>query len=155
MSAREVSTSTIGVGHEYNENLLGAMARAGAGNYYYVESSVQLRDVFQTELQGLMGTTGRNAELTVRLAPGVTVVEVLNELERGPNGEIKLPDLVSDMPIAVMVRLSVSPRSTTSDKTSELVRFQLAWDPTGETETAHGRLEAKVGLALPSIREAD
>ena len=98
MAGRQVSTSTIGVGDNYNEDLMGAMARAGMGNYYFVENSVQLADIFQTELQGLMATTGRRAELTVRPRPGVELVEVLTELERGPAGQIKLPDLVSDMP---------------------------------------------------------
>src|SRR4051794_1673551 len=98
MAGKQVSTSTIGVGDNYNEDLMGEMAKAGAGNYYFVETSVQLADIFQTELQGLMATTGRRAELSVRPEPGVELVEVLTELERGPAGQIKLPDMVSDMP---------------------------------------------------------
>jgi Ca-activated chloride channel family protein len=145
MAGREVSTSTIGVGKDYNEDLLAAMAQAGAGNYYYVETSVQLPDIFQTELQGLMATTGRHGELSVRTGPGVAVTEVLTELEREPSGQIKLPDLVSDMLISIMVRLSVAPQP----QTSELCRFHLAWDPTGET--ARGRQELEVSLALPSV----
>ena len=36
--AREgVSTTTMGVGDDYNEDLLEAMARSGDGNYYYIE----------------------------------------------------------------------------------------------------------------------
>jgi Ca-activated chloride channel family protein len=145
MATREVSTSTIGVGKDYNEDLLGAMALAGAGNYYYVESPVQLADIFQTELQGLMGTTGRNVELTVRPGPGVTLTEVLTELERGSSGQIKVPDLVSDMPISILIRLSIAAQS----RAAELGRFHLAWDPTGET--ARGRQEHEVGLTLPCV----
>ena len=80
MASREVSTSTIGVGRDYNEELLSAMAQAGAGNYDYVDSPVQLTDVFQTELSGLMSTTGRHVELWLHLAPGVSLAGVLSEV---------------------------------------------------------------------------
>lgn len=151
MAAREVGTSSIGVGSDYNEELLGAMARAGAGNYYHVQSSVQLRDIFQTELQGLMGTTGRNAELTIQPAPGVTVAEVLTELERGPNGQLRLSDLISEMPISVLIRLAIPPRSDSS----EVARFRLAWDPTGEAGATPARLEAESSLALGGVPSAN
>ena len=145
MAGREVSTSTIGVGSDYNEALLGAMALAGAGNYYYVESAVQLPDIFQTELQGLMATTGRNAELSVRTEPGVVLTEVLTELERGPSSQIRLPDLISDMPISIVVRLRVEPQP----HARELCRFYLAWDATGEGPP--GRHECDLGLSLPTV----
>src|SRR5262249_46226237 len=55
--AREgVSTTTLGVGDDYNEDLLEAMARSGDGSYYYIESPQQLPDIFQSELKGLMAT---------------------------------------------------------------------------------------------------
>ena len=150
MASQEVSTSTIGVGSDYNEELLGAMARAGAGNYYYVENSVQLRDIFQTELQGLMGTTGRNVELKIQPGQGVAVTEVLTQLDRGPAGQIKLPDLVSEMPISVMIRLSIA---APVRKTPNSAAFHLAWDPTGET--ASGRHETEVSLALRGVPVAE
>jgi Ca-activated chloride channel family protein len=149
MAGRQVSTSTIGVGDNYNEDLMGAMARAGMGNYYFVENSVQLADLFQTELQGLMATTGRRAELTARPGPGVELVEVLTELERGPAGEIKLPDLVSDMPISILLRV----RATPQPRRSEFCRFHLAWDPTGEAPLV--RQELEVSLALPAVTSAE
>jgi len=38
LARRGVSTSTIGVGNDYSEDLLEAIARSGDGNYYYIES---------------------------------------------------------------------------------------------------------------------
>ena len=111
MASREVSTSTIGVGRDYNEELLSAMAQAGAGNYYYVDNPVQLTDVFQTELSGLMGTAGRHVELALQLVRRrLACRRCSRELERGPAGQILLPDLVCEMPISVLIRLEVTPR---------------------------------------------
>ena len=51
----------MGLGDDYNEDLMEAMGQAGDGNYYYIESPVQLTDIFQTELQGLMATPARRS----------------------------------------------------------------------------------------------
>ena len=60
----------MGVGDDYNEDLMEAMARAGDGHYYYIESPVQLVDMFQTELQGLMDTLGQKVSLGLEPADG-------------------------------------------------------------------------------------
>ena len=110
--AREgVSTTTLGLGDDYNEDLLEAMARSGDGNYYYIESPRQLADTFQTELHGLMATFGKTVSLGVEPQDGVAVAEVLNDLERLPTGRLKLPNLVAGMPVLVVVRVQVPPRS--------------------------------------------
>src|SRR5262249_5766614 len=94
--AREgVSTTTMGLGDDYNEDLLEAMALAGDGNYYYIESPQQLPDIFQTELKGLMATFGKTVSLGVEQQDGVTVADLLNDLDRLPNGRYKLPNLVA------------------------------------------------------------
>jgi Ca-activated chloride channel family protein len=36
----------MGLGDDYNEDLLEAMAQSGDGNYYYIESPQQLADIF-------------------------------------------------------------------------------------------------------------
>lgn len=47
LARRGVSTSTMGVGNDYSEDLLEAIARSGDGNYYYIESPQQLPDIFR------------------------------------------------------------------------------------------------------------
>lgn len=42
LAQRGVSTTTMGVGNDYDEKLLEAMANSGDGNYYYIESPQQL-----------------------------------------------------------------------------------------------------------------
>jgi Ca-activated chloride channel family protein len=145
MAGRGVSTTTIGVGEDYNENLLEAMTEAGDGNYYYVERSVQLPDIFQTELNGLMATTGRDVGLRVETAQGVVVMEVLNELEREPSGRLKLPNLVIGMPISIVVRLKIPPQRDRA----EVCRLYLDWDePRGE---APGRRSLGAALILSAV----
>jgi Ca-activated chloride channel family protein len=123
-SQRGVSTTTIGLGRDYNEFLLEKMARSSDGNYYYVEDAQQLTDLFQTELQGLMAASGLRVSLGLEPTAGVQVVEVLNDLERLESGRLKLANLIVGIPITVVVRLSVSRRTSAGP----LCTFRLAWD---------------------------
>jgi len=45
----EFSISTVGVGIEFNEQLMAAIADRGTGNYYYLENPAAFAEVFQQE----------------------------------------------------------------------------------------------------------
>ena len=114
----------MGVGDDYNEDLMEAMARAADGHYYYVESPTQLVDIFQTELQGLMDTIGQKVSLGLEPGAGAMVTEVLNDLQRTTTGRLMLPNLLVGMPALVAVRLKLPP----SPGRTNLLDVRLAWD---------------------------
>jgi Ca-activated chloride channel homolog len=138
-----VSTTTLGVGADYNEDLLEAMARSGDGNYYYVESPAQLPNIFKTELNGLSATRGVDVTLSNTPVAGVSLAEVLTECDKTAAGELRLPNLVSGVPVRVVVRLAVDAFS--GEK--ELLRFKLAWHAPKD-DTRH---TAEVRLAVPAV----
>ncbi len=146
--AREgVSTTTMGLGDDYNEDLLEAMARAGDGNYYYIERPQQLADLFQTELLGLMATFGNAVRLAVEPLAGATVADILNDFEPDQHGAgLKLPNLVAGMPVLAVVRLNVPPTSLGGD----ICRVRLSWVGPKQVE----RQELAVTLTLPSVTAA-
>jgi Ca-activated chloride channel family protein len=61
-----VSTTCIGFGADFNEDLLGAMAAAGGGNYWYVEHIDQMGDIFSQEIEGLVALAAQNLTIEVR-----------------------------------------------------------------------------------------
>ncbi len=82
-SAREqrVSTTCIGFGASFNEDLLRAFADAGGGNYWYVESTDQMASVFQGEIEGLVALAAQNVTVEVRpVHQGVAGVSFLPQL---------------------------------------------------------------------------
>jgi Ca-activated chloride channel family protein len=123
-----------------------AMARSGDGNYYYIESPQQLTDMFQSELKGLVATFGNTVSLGIEPQDGVVLADVLNDLDRLPTGRLKLPSLVSGIPIIVVVRLNVPP----APQERELCRFRLAWNAPRQPE----RRKLMVSLRLPSVDAA-
>jgi Ca-activated chloride channel family protein len=147
LARRGVSTTTMGVGDDYNEDLLEAMASSGDGNYYYIESPEQLPDIFQMELQGLMATIGRRVTLGIEPQGGVEVADVLNDLEVTRKGRFRLPNLVIGNPFVVVVRLKVPAIAQATD----LCYFRLAWDDPEQQE----RQKIRVPLQLPVVAGAD
>lgn len=140
-----VSTTTLGLGNDYNEDLLEAMAKSGDGNYHYVESPNQLPDIFQSELQGLMRTFGNAVLLGVQPRGGVALAEVLNDFDQTPGDLYKLPNLVAGMPVLAVLRLVVPPLASES----VLANVQFEW--TEPNATAPRTLSATLSLSgVPS-----
>ncbi len=150
MSKDGVSTTTLGLGNDYNEDLLEAMARSGDGNYYYVENPNQLHTIFLCELQELMATIGHGVTLQIETQSGVTVADVLNDLDKTPDDKLKLANLVMGMPILVLIRLNVPPMSM-SQASSQICSFKLEWNAPKEAE----RTSLVAALSLPAMSVAN
>jgi Ca-activated chloride channel homolog len=75
-SGAGIAVSTIGLGLEFNEDLLTSMSDAGGGSYHFVDRDGQLAQLFQDELLQMTQLAGRETTLTIGLAPGVELVEV-------------------------------------------------------------------------------
>jgi Ca-activated chloride channel family protein len=144
---RGASTSTMGVGDDYDEDLLEAIARSGDGNYYYISSPADLPKIFQTELQGLMSTFGHTASLGIEPQAGVELVDVFNDFDRTEYGRYKLPNLVRGNKIDIAIRLQIPASSGDRD----LCFFRLAWN---DAETGERRV-MRVQLRLPAVSAAE
>jgi Ca-activated chloride channel family protein len=66
-----ITTTTIGFGEDFNEDLLRAMADAGGGAAHYIENPDQAPAIFEEEITGLLGLAAQNVSVIVR--PGATV----------------------------------------------------------------------------------
>ena len=151
LASRGVSTSTLGIGVDYNEDLLEAMARSGDGNYYFIESPGQLPSLFAAELRGLLATLGRSVSLGLEPGPGVEIVEVFNELERNKYGRLLLPNLLAGAsPVEVVVRMRVP---AGFDTARSVCKVRLAWDDPKGGERQ--KLREKLRLPLLSAAEVD
>lgn len=125
LSERGVSTSTIGIGRDFNEDLLIPMAEAGQGNSWHVEEPQDMVRIFETELQGLVNQTGHTVTFGIVPAAGVSVADVLNDFETDGPGRYKLPNLQSGSKLDIVVRLRIP--AQVESHSVELARFDLAY----------------------------
>ncbi len=109
LNSRRVSTSTFGVGIDFNEHLLSRMAEHGGGHFYFIESPKQIPGVFRRELGELLATVARDAALDVYTQEGVEA-ELLGGLpaeKKGGRIRIPLGDLFAGQQRNVYFRLQV------------------------------------------------
>jgi ADP-ribosylglycohydrolase len=125
-----VSTSTLGIGSDFNEELLIPMAEAGCGHAYFVSSAEELPAIFAQELEGLAAQFAEKVSLELEPGPGVEIVEVLNELPMVPGtGGYALPGLSYGETTDVVVRLRVP--SAEEGEALTLLTARLSWSPGG------------------------
>jgi Ca-activated chloride channel family protein len=85
----ESVVSTIGVGLDFNEQLMTSVADAGTGNFYFLENAATLAQVFEGEFLAARATVASSLEVTLRPPPGVEVVDAAGyPLERTKGGPV-------------------------------------------------------------------
>ena len=78
--AHGTSSSTIGIGHGYDEDLLAAIARGGSGNTHFALTGDDAGAALASEVDGLLAQTVQAANLTVKPAGSVDAVRLYNVL---------------------------------------------------------------------------
>jgi Ca-activated chloride channel family protein len=149
LRARGVATSTFGVGLDFNEHLLTALAEQGGGHFYYIERPPQIPEVFRAELSELLAVIAREATLAIDVPRGVSL-EVLGDLphERaGGRVRIFLGDIAAGERRAIYTRALTPPDAPGA---SVVLRGELSYaDLSGRGEAT----SAEIGLSY--VREAE
>jgi Ca-activated chloride channel family protein len=99
-----VSTSTVGLGRGFNEDLMMAMARAGGGQQYYGQTAADLHDSFDEEFSLLAALFLRNLGVRLVAADGV-IAEPIGLVQPGPSGFYRLTDLAWGAEVWMGLRL--------------------------------------------------
>ena len=145
--ARGVSTTTVGLGRGFNEDLMIGMARAGGGQNYYGQTAADLYDSFDEELALLQAMYLRQIDLKLIPAQGV-IVEMLSPTTAQANGSYRMTDLAWGAESWLAVRLHVSPSAAGSLR-DLLAASVSGCDMSGATAHAHAPL-----LQLPVLDAA-
>jgi Ca-activated chloride channel family protein len=101
-----VTTSTYGLGRNFNEDLMIRMANAGHGNSYYGETAEDLMDPFAEEFDLLAALCAKQIHLRTDL-PAAVSMAVLNQFNRSPDGAWRMPDLAYEGESWAVIRLTV------------------------------------------------
>lgn len=112
-----VATSTLGLGADFNGDLLESLARHGRGRFQYVESARQLPDCIQGELGELLHLAARGVAVDVTLPPGIAYHGCLNDYPTEVTGSgvrIRLGDLASGEARRIVLSLMVEPSVATN-----------------------------------------
>ncbi len=123
-----VAITTLGIGKDYNEDLMAAIAGYSDGNHAFVEKTVDLEKTFAREFSDVMSVVAQDVEVVIKTASHVTPVRLL-----GRDGEIKgntvtvkLNQLYSKQEKYVM--LEVIPAKGSKSESKPLAEVNVSYD---------------------------
>ena len=95
LRARGVSTTTFGVGNDFDEGLLQAIADAGGGHFYYIADAPQIRDAITSEVGEALEMTARGVVLEVTARDDLRIEAITPHAVSGGGGRtsVALGDL--------------------------------------------------------------
>lgn len=135
LAERGMSVTTVGLGDDYNETLMTALAEASDANYYYVADVEALPSIFERELGELQSVVARDVVIRVRCPEGVRPLRFLGRPEEFGKQEatLRFGTLSGGQNRALYLECQVEP--TALGKTTEIAQVALDFDPTGEAAT--------------------
>jgi Ca-activated chloride channel family protein len=129
----KISTSTFGIGQDYNELVLGPMAVAGGGQFHHLRSPDEIFHTFVGELGELLSIAARQVRVEVQIESGLKMELLSAYWMEAERGSIALGDLQYGEDQHAVIRVQF-PAQWNSEKRT--VRVRLLWsEGTSERET--------------------
>jgi Ca-activated chloride channel homolog len=143
------TVTSLGVGEDFDEQMMRTLAEHGGGFYGYLGDSHRLADVFARELNQAGRMVARDVELHLQTPAGVRVEEVLGRrlLRDGQQTRVRLYDLSAGLSERMVVRFSVDAPAGT--RLQAALTAQLTW-----TDMRTGQRRA-AAVSLPATVTAD
>jgi len=142
-AARGVSTTAMGIGEAFDDDLLGEIARRGHGGFYYLATPESIPAAFGRELAGVFAIAATRVELKIVLEDRVSSCEVLHRVptRAAPDGlMIEIGEIAHGAPRQVLVRLmrAASPDFGDGDVPSGLLaKAAVTYRDAAGREAAH------------------
>jgi Ca-activated chloride channel family protein len=107
LRSRGVTTTTFGVGEDFDEGLLQSIADAGGGHFYFIENAAQIQDHIATEVGELLAVVAREAALELTAPDGLEIAALspYPVERRGARHHVLLGDLVAEQRLEVVLRV--------------------------------------------------
>ena len=88
LSKRGITITTIGLGLDYDEDLMTTLAGVSGGNSYFAKTRDRLEDIFKRDMEDAVAVTGRGVRITLSCGDGVRPVRSVGREGRSNAKEI-------------------------------------------------------------------
>jgi len=112
-----ISVTTVGVGTDYNEDLMTRLAQKSDGNTYFVESGFDLPRIFAAELGDVLNVVAKKVKVTITLSDNVEAINIIGREGRIRENQIEfyMNQLYGDQEKYALVEVNI-PKSTSGSR---------------------------------------
>jgi Ca-activated chloride channel family protein len=139
-----ISVTTVGVGLDYNEDLMAQLSSASDGNTYFVESSRDLPRIFAAELGDLLSIVAKQVEMVIECPHGVRPLRIIGRDGRlgTDRATLSLNQLYGGQQKYALLEVSIPP--TPAGRRRDIARVRVSYeDPlTQRRRSVSGSLQA-------------
>ncbi|MCK5096493.1 MAG: VWA domain-containing protein, partial [Desulfobacteraceae bacterium] len=140
-----ISVTTIGVGYDYNEDLMTRLSQKSDGNSYFVETGSELPQIFAAELGDVLNVVAKKVKVIISMPDGVEPVSIIGREGRikGRTVEFSMNQLYGEQEKYALVKVKI-PESNTGT-TMEIAKAKVRYENpfTKKTEVVYGKSIAK------------
>jgi Ca-activated chloride channel family protein len=149
LASAGVTTSTVGIGFDFNEELMTAIATAGQGNSWYGQRAEDLAESFDAEMGFWANLAWQDVrvKLDTPLLPRMGQIKVRNDYIQNARGQYCLPSIAQGSEVWMAISLSMSELIHLQDASSVLRCSILAKSKEG--------VEHEFTVNLPQLRVVD
>jgi len=143
LTQRGMSVSTIGLGDDYNEDLMTALAESSDANYYFVDDVEMLAEVFENEIGELKSVVARRLVVDIEFPQGVRPVRYLGRDDsfKKNAGSVRFSMLAGEQSRQIMLSCLVDPvvLERANNEQASIVEVQLSYEDALLTTGAESR----------------
>lgn len=147
-----ITTTTMGLGEDFNEDLLMAMAAAGGGAFYFIDSPEVAPSIFNEELRGLLSVVGQNLVITLTPGPDVSFAQQLNAYPESKTEQVyqyRLGDIIAEELKTLVLEISVPALQSLGLRKIATLRFDYDEITGGQSRHHVSEMDVMVNVRTP------
>lgn len=147
-----VTTTSVGLGADFNEELMTAIAQAGHGSAHYGERAIDLAETFEAEIGLLSQLQWRNVEMSI--SGESTHIEILNTYQRAGEGW-RMPSVALGSECWALFRMPMREAIRLQAENGSALKVNVqAVDARGEKFSFEGQLQS-LPIVAPDVYLAE
>ncbi len=151
-----ISVTTVGVGLDYNEDLMTQLSQNSDGNTYFVENSSDLPRIFAAELGDVLNVVAKNVKIKIICPDNVKPLAVIGRDGRikGQTVELKMNQLYGGQQKYALLELEVPERK--EGDSLELAFAKISYDNpfTQTSEISSARAKARFSKSQAEVKKS-
>jgi len=141
----DISVTTVGVGTDYNEDLMTSLSQNSDGNTYFVESSRDLSRIFTAEIGDVLSVVAKKVNIIIELPNGVKPLNIIGREGRikGRMVELSLNQLYGSQKKYALIEVEIPEGKSGEKRDIAYVNVSYENPFTQKKETSSGRVYAR------------